>query len=402
MRRVSVRTLLETPPDSEDLDCIARALEAGRQGDAATSLAHELSGLVILESPHRHAMQDLIDQGEHAPPWAYSRWCADLAYRSMLMAADPRIDEAVHMVMTTLHLDAAERAIDDTDALHLGTRIASGDHVAQDIALYELGGLRDYVLEHAGPGLLERTDKVLGWADEARVGAYEVLGLRGCRLVLRDMSDSRTVEVLNVGAFTGVDAPALVGRLAPITAEPGLMFARRPLPVDLRTAGRVGESVNDDDALGWLWALSFSLCEGATEGFHLTPSTPYTSDLPYPRYAGCEGEFDPESASPRVAELCALGHDPVVANALCVLEMGLTAAQVSDLAAAGVSPHVMAALATPGVYESAKTECVGPETAAAWRVLAGVVPDHGTDRLLELAALADARTPTTTSGDSDS
>ncbi|MDO5502482.1 MAG: hypothetical protein Q4G67_04830 [Actinomycetia bacterium] len=389
-RRVSIRSLLETPPDREQLDRIARSLEAGRQGDAAASLAHELSGPVILETPRRYVLQDLIDQGDDAPPWAYSRWCADLAYGSMLMAIDPRTDEAVRLVMATLHLEAAERASDDGEFLNLGTRIAAGDPMAQDIALYEMGGLRDYVLDQAGPGLLTRTDRILDWADKARVGAYEVLGLRGCRLVLRDLSDSRTVEALNVGALSGADAQALVGRLAPIAAEPGLMFTRRPLPVDIQTARRVGEAANGDDPLGWLWALSLARCDGATEGFHLTPCTPYTSDLPLPEYTDGEGESDLESASPRVAELCALGYGPLAANALCVLEVGLLAAEVGDLGAANASPHVMVALATPGVFEAAKTECVGPQTAGAWRVLAGVVPDHCADRLLELAALADA------------
>ena len=42
--RVSMRNLVENPPDAHDIDCLRRALEAGARGDARASLAHELAG----------------------------------------------------------------------------------------------------------------------------------------------------------------------------------------------------------------------------------------------------------------------------------------------------------------------------------------------------------------------
>ncbi|MEO7269476.1 MAG: hypothetical protein ABIW49_09770 [Knoellia sp.] len=68
--------------------------------------------------------------------------------------------------------------------------------------------------------------------------------------------------------------------------------------------------------------------------------------------------------------------------------MGLIGAGVSDQAAAGVGPHVAAALTTPGAFAAAQTECTGPDAADAWRVLAGVVPDHLTELCRLLAEQA--------------
>ena len=85
----------------------------------------------------------------------------------------------------------------------------------------------------------------------------------------------------------------------------------------------------------------------------------------------------------------AKGYSAAVANALAVLEVGLVSAEVSDRAAAVVSPHVVAALNTTGAFEAAAIECTGPDTADAWRILAAVVPEHVAERLHSLAGLAE-------------
>ena len=122
---------------------MARALEAGAGGDASACLAHELSGPVIAESPHGFILKDLVDQGDLAPSWAYSRWCLDLAYRSMLLSCDPRTDEAVRLVMGTLCPDSVGACSSEADWRFLRTMLAARDHAVQDLALFELGGQAD-------------------------------------------------------------------------------------------------------------------------------------------------------------------------------------------------------------------------------------------------------------------
>jgi hypothetical protein len=386
---VSLRDLILQGPDDHAVGCIAKALEAGSRGDAVASLTHDLEGGFIVQSPHRFIMQDFITQGSAAPAWAWSRWCLDLAYRTMLMRNDPCADEGVRHVMALLHLETMERLLEDETELRIfGTRLAAGDHLVADLALFEFGGLQTYLDQVAQPGLLARTDRIREWA-MTPTGAYELLDHRGCRLVLRDLLDDTEVHALNIGATCGGSDGAFVGRLVPISVEPGLMFAQRPLTVEVPVALRVAEGIRSGEPLGWLWALSSAAHEaGLEEGFHRTPPTPYTSDLPMPEIV--VGDTAKESQAGRLVEWRAKGHSALVANALGVLHVGLIAAGISDGAAAVVSPHVASALSTPGAPEAAAEECCGPGTAGPWRILAGVVPEHLAARAEALADRAEA------------
>lgn len=309
---VSLRDLLLRDPQPDDAACLARALEAGARGDAQASLNHELSGTVVVQSLHRFVMQDLVDHGDLAPPWAYSRWCLDLAYRSMLLGHDRRTDEAVRLVLATLYPESVDRAGSDEDEWKvLGTLLAASDHTVQDIALFELGGLAHYLTEVAQPGLLTRTDRIAEWAD-ATVGAYTREGFQGCRGLLRDVVSGEFVEVLNPGSSPQGMGDALIGRLVPITAEPGLMFATHPMCVDDDTARTVAEAVTSGEHLGWLLGLSVAMeRQGLPERFHTTPVTPFTSDLPIPDVDQHQGA---PSEAGRMVELRAKGHSAEVAG----------------------------------------------------------------------------------------
>ncbi|MEO7267646.1 MAG: hypothetical protein ABIW49_00355 [Knoellia sp.] len=321
-----------------------------------------------------------------APPWAYSRWCLDLAYRSMLLAKDPRTDDAVRFVLATLYPESVDRAgQDESEWRILGTQLAASDHLVQDIALFEMGGLANYLREVAEPGLLTRTECIDRWA-QAPVGVYREEAVQGCRRVLTDLVSGDRVEVLNLGASTSGPGGALIGRVVPITDEPGVMFASHPMCVDDRTAQTVVDAVRVGEPLSWLFGMAEAMEEGQlTEGFHRAPLTPFTSDLSIPEVDLRE---ERPSEAGRIVELRAKGHSADVANALGVLEVGLIAAGVSDHAAAVVAPHVAAALAVPGAFAAAQTECTGPDTADGWRVLAGVVPGHLTECCLLLATRA--------------
>lgn len=364
------------------------ALDAGARGDLEGSLRHELSGMVFLDSPRYAKLQDLATLGDAAPAWAYSRWCLDLAYRSMLVDPDPRVDHALKMVLAALYPGSLGSVIGDPTTLRvLGTQVAAMDTLVADVALFELDGLHDYLGQVARPGLIERTDRIAEWAD-ASMGVFAHRATRGCRLVLTDMSTGRDVEALNIGAMSMVGEEHLVGRLVPISAEPGLMFASRPVPVDPATAGDVVDALGDEpELLTWLFALGLAVeLDRADEGFHLVGITPYTSDLPYMLPAD-----DEPDESTYVGDLRAKGYSEPVANALGSIEVALVAAGLGDSGAAAASPHVAAALSLPGGFEAAMAECTSPESAQAWALLAAVVPEHVAPWCRELAERARSR-----------
>lgn len=362
------------------------ALDAGARGDLEACLRHELSGAVVLESPRYAQLHDLLDLGDAAPAWAYSRWCLDLAYRTMLLDPVPLADHAVKMVLAALYPESLGRALGDLTAFRvLGTRVAAIDTVVEDVALFELGGLHDYLDHVAQPGLIGRADRIAEWAD-ARMGVFAYRATRGCRLVLTDMRTGRDVEVLNIGAMSMVGEEHLVGRLVPISAEPGLMFASRPIPVDPATAEDIADAALDDElgSLTWLFALGLAVeLDRAPEGFHVVGITPYSSDLPYLISSGDE----PEEA-PYIAELRAKGYSEDVAHAVGSIDVALLAAELSDQGAAAAGPHVTAALTIPGGFDAAIVECTAPETAKAWELLTAVVPEHVAPRCRELAERA--------------
>src|SRR5690349_18954672 len=129
----------------EDHALMRAELDAGARGDALAALNLHSAGLQVEGSLRPYQLRELVILGDDAPPWTYSRWCLDLAYHWMLIEEDPRIDDAVKQLMLCSHVDAATAAQDDPLALReLGTRIAAGDRLCQELAVYEYGGLWDF------------------------------------------------------------------------------------------------------------------------------------------------------------------------------------------------------------------------------------------------------------------
>ena len=120
-------------------------------------------------------LRELVILGEEAPPWMYSRWCLDLAYRWMLCEADPRTDEAVRQLLVMSHWSEVQRLPDD-DGLalsELGNRILAGDRLCEELALHEYGGIYDFIDVKAQAGLLDRCDHIVEWA-VAELGGYVI------------------------------------------------------------------------------------------------------------------------------------------------------------------------------------------------------------------------------------
>ncbi|WGX99911.1 hypothetical protein QI633_15335 [Nocardioides sp. QY071] len=375
---------LLTPSDHE---AMRAAVDAAARGDARAAYEHEVEGLLVEGTVRPARLQELISLGEHGAGWPFARWTVDQAYRWMLLERDPRTDAAVRMVLDALHLEHVEALLDDPVALkEYGTMVAACDWVVQQIAVFDFGGLGDFLEVRAEPGLLGRADLVNEWRN-APMGAYAGRGTRGSALVLEDLATGDEIEVLNLGALAERDSDAfLLGRLVPISDPPYLMFESRPLEIDAETASDVVMLTRDsvDEGLGWLDALAMARLGGRLDrGFSCEERTLYLTDLTVmgSRKDGRYGD------SPRVRDLRAQGYPAAVANAVGVIEVCLVGVSVDASVAGRAAPHLRAAFAVPGAHEAALKECTGSQWMSAWSTLAAAVDGQARERCVQLGEL---------------
>jgi hypothetical protein len=374
----------------EDHALMRAELDAGARGDALAALNLHCAGLQVEGSLRPYQLRELVILGDDAPPWTYSRWCLDLAYHWMLIEEDPRIDDAVKQLMLCSHVDAATAAQDDPLALReLGTRIAAGDRLCQELAVYEYGGLWDFLDVKADQGLIERCDQIADWSVQP-MGGYVIQDAIGPRLRTVDLHTGDELDVLNIGALTNHDRGApVLGRLGPISCEPGLMFQSRPILVDLTTAQAVADGEGPQkDWPRWLPAVS----EGCQAGrlpyaFSCGRPTLYSSDI-VPMDPRSEPEVDGHEPPGRLLELRAAGLDDFVANGVMVAEVALIAVQVSGAdAVSAVGPHLASVMVEPRVVDALRVHCTAAEHEHHWDVLAAGSIEPIRSRCTELARL---------------
>lgn len=374
----------------EDRALMHAEIDAGARGDALEAFNCHEAGLQLEGGLYRYMLRELVILGDEAPPWMYSRWCLDLAYRWMLIEHDPRIEDAVKQLMVMSHLDESERLLDDPRALgELGTRIAAGDRLSEELALQEYGGIYDFIDVKAEDGLLDRCDHIVEWA-VAELGGYVIEDAAGPLLRVVDLSDSRELEVLNIGALSdcGRGEP-VIGRLGPISAAPGLMFQRRPLSVDLETAQGVANSEGpQDDWPLWLPAVTEGCHSGRLPpGFSYGVRTLYSTDI-VPMDPQLADELDALEPPGRLRELRAAGLDDFVANGVMLAELALTCVEVSGAdAVSAIGPHLATAMVEPRVLDALRVHCTAPEHEHHWDILAAGSIEPVRSRCTELARL---------------
>lgn len=392
-RASEARTLVATlrPGESlehllteEDRSHLEQEVEAAARGDARSALEHHMSAPVVEEALTHHQLGELVALGDDAPRWMYSRWAVGQAYRWMLLTEDPRTDDIVRLVLAATHFDHLDEIADDDVALReYGSLVAATDWLCEQLAVYEGGGLRDFLDVRAEPGLVSRADELEEW-ERAAMSAYELVTVREDVLEARRLSDDATVELLNLGATeAGWDA-CVVGRVVPISVWPFAMFESRPVVVDRITATDVARRcMFEDDDLGWFWAMAEARAEGRLgRGFSCGNATLFSTDLMPMR-------DDPATSQKelpgRIVELMDAGLSEDVANGVTVAEVAVAAAQVSPEAAAAVGPHLTAVLSEPRTYEACLQHAAPVENETPWRVLAGCTPSPVRERCLELA-----------------
>jgi hypothetical protein len=238
---------LTTPEDLLDFE---RCLEAEAQGDAAVALEHRLRSPFVVGSLHVAHLAELVGLGADAPPWVYSRWAREQSYRWLPANADPRTDDVVKTAWLAAYLDLDPRRPMGLSQREFGTRLAAGDWICEQLAVYEYGGLLDFMEARAGEGLLDRCDQLAEWFPCAMRG-FTLDDVVDDRLRVIELAGEERLEVLNIGAMVEREhGVPVLGRVVPIGAEPGLMFDVRPLEVDLATAREASRRVAEGTAWG--------------------------------------------------------------------------------------------------------------------------------------------------------
>src|SRR6476469_1531717 len=120
------------------------SIEAVARADARAALDHYLAAGPVARGmlPELH-MVELLDLGEEAPGWAWSRWVSNQAFRWMLMNGHRRVDVATTATMHALHPALDVATLHPDELREVGTGLAAGNRLVAELALHELGGLAE-------------------------------------------------------------------------------------------------------------------------------------------------------------------------------------------------------------------------------------------------------------------
>ena len=248
----------------EDRVKMGRCMKAQAAGDVGTAIGNYVWGPYPEAAYEAFDLIELSQLGDDSPPWAYSRWIGRQSQRWLAAVADPRVRECAAEAFATTHEDFSVldppwlppfdpdsfddgEDEDEEDSLEWAREVMSREFVANWLAfqlcVYELGGMRDFLEREASDALIEASDLPYQWAD-AKLGVYIYGWRQGDTLSVYDLQNKQERTVLHLGASSDVpECTIVLGRLVPITQEPGLMFESRPLVIDPETArGIVGLS----------------------------------------------------------------------------------------------------------------------------------------------------------------
>lgn len=385
----------------------ARAAAEG-QLDRALELYDAVSAVAGSE-PSR-GMRQLSELGDDAPPWAWSRWIREQAFRWVSPANEHR-----HELAVDLALDVAYAARVDPERpfghppADLVALVKGRDWIVRQVVLYELGGLTDFVVNVAGEDLLARAEPMLQWMGAPMVAYQFVDETPDCTRVL-DLETEKAIDVLNIGSLGAVEPGGFVlGRLVPISSEPGLMFESQPLEIDERTARQFAElwhraeewmpeegcACDPDECDGFTcdpieyespkwWDVLRDACdEGRVPAlFSVHLEYPLLTDVPTYLWQSAEDRRDD---SQLVDELVRSGMPRALADAVQLSVSALALAPSHDPRLTAGGPIFGAALLEPGVMEALTERFTLPQYAAGWLALAELVVEPARNRCLSLA-----------------
>ena len=326
------------------------SLEAEASGDVDAAIQHFAANPLADSSPHLRYMQEVRDLGDSAPGWVWSRWTLRQAHRWLILRQDERIYDAVFVTVDRVYSDVdPQKPLGHDPRTFLG-QVMALDWMCREVALFEMGGLGEYLSAVAQPPLLRRADRIMAWP-AAKMSAFRIEDAAAGTVTLTDLGTGARREVLNIGHLAEGIGLCVVGRLAPMRCDPGWIFESRPLEVSDAVAKEVGRLVSDRSTLAWTGVLADAVATGELD-WSLEPLaclTALSSDLlPY-AWSAPHGEL-PEAAY----EVC---------------ENALSAAAAGGAWAVRAAPYMAAVLTNPYVYAAAKERLTSPVHAEAWRAL---------------------------------
>jgi hypothetical protein len=360
----------------DDHVAVEEASAAELRGDWSAALARHRSVPMFSESEHGGDLAMLARLDDDAPGWLVDRFVTSMAHRLEAYGQPQRGNRVLQTLVPMLYPGPIDmQVIGCEHPEQVGSRIYGRDWVVRQADVHDLGGLEDLLVHPGADGLLARSDRVEDWA-EAPMGGWRVEHADGDVLVVSDAATGDEVRLLDLGLTVRIEpATHVLGRVVPTTAGPGLLFDWCPLPVDEPIARAVAEAPER-----WLRTIAHAVREGALRpGFaHVAPTGP-SADLP--RHAW--------------ADLLGHGADGYLPRPPRTLAPDALAAAL-DLASAPDGRdvvrrrrHVISELLLDeAVDDRALAPFATVERAAAWDVLAEVLPAHAAQRCHEALWLA--------------
>ena len=257
------------------LDACLRA-EAEGDADVALEILRNCRGFCTRS--WQRLVKEPLRLGNSAPTWVLGRWIRSQALRWMMIEHDERLArsarEAIDATWMVKILDVGESFPHEllVEAAHL-------DAVCHHRALYDLGGLADYVDLRLGTPLRERIPMIRQWAD-SEMAFYNLVSTSG-RYARVIRSDHPAVEVRDLGYFSGLpDGTLFLGRIVPIAERPGHVFEEPPIEIDPVTAEHILYGSPSLKLPLWLEALGTAVAEGRMPvGVASYGPTGFVSDL---------------------------------------------------------------------------------------------------------------------------
>ena len=358
------------------------ATAAERAGDAATAREFHQGIPMFRRSAPKVVLTQLADLAEEMTPWLWARWVAYQCTR----AEDPgsRCGQAMRLalqyVVEMFHGEELALAWQEgDDPVRVTSRIAGEDWAFHQICTFELHGLETFLATMATGRLAEGCSLAREWVG-ATMSGYRVESTSPGRLVVRDLGEHRSVEVLDLGAsVVAGDSGCLLGRLVPSGTTPALMFDTRPLPVDEVTARA---AATGDRRSAWITALERAFAESRLDSSVLmSEDRELATDV---HDLSLLERATPLSALASTRRQLAEGRDEIGRAAYRLLR----AVADGSFGPEQDAPYVAAAVLNPHGFAEARRQLVAPEHSAAWERWAELVPDPARARLSHLAALS--------------
>ena len=358
------------------------AAAAERAGDAEAALEYHQGVPMFRRSAHRVVLAQLADLADEMTPWLWARWAAYQCTRvedpDTLGKATSRL--ALDYTVQMFHADALSRAWEaGDDPVQLMARTAGEDWAYHQICTFELHGLELFLGTMADGRLAEGCVLAREWV-EATMSGYRVESTGAGGLVVRDLADDRTVELLDLGASLLVETGGwVIGRLVPSGTTPALMFDTRPLPVDEQTAV---EAARGDRRSAWIGALAEAFAEGRLDRSLLqSEDRELVTDVPGLQMLR---RGTPPAALANTMDQLRRGRAEVGRAAYRVLR----AIAEDSFGTEADAPYVAAAVLNPHGFAEAQAQLVAPSHREAWEHWARLVPAPAQGRLARLAALS--------------